>query len=469
METYKHPLTQFRYTVYQNLNKRADSVMDLLDALCSTPNARSTVELSLSPYFRRGYSALFKAIAAYNLEGPALAQLAAPYLVAPEERPFWLLATDVTPQPRPYSHTLADRGFVYQPTLIRGNKPITIGHQYSTVVLLPEKKSASAPAWVVPLSVQRVPTDADKELVGTEQLRALLNDPQMPFHGQLCASARDASYSKPVCLVAERQHENLVSITRVRSNRVFYHTYEPPPEAEPHPGHPRWYGERFALREPETWGRPDEQATCILTNQQGRQYQAEICAWHNLLMRGKRKPVVLPMHQYPFTLVRVQVYREDGTRLYRRALWFLIMGERRAEIPVTAAYDAYQQRFDIEHGYRFCKQRLLLSAYQTPDVAHEEHWWHLVHLAYLQLWIAREVAELLPRPWERYLPTMQTTAPLTPALVQRDFGRIIREFGTPAEASKHRGYSPGREPGRPGPLRERQPVRKKHPEPAFQA
>jgi hypothetical protein len=210
----------------RNLNKRADSLIDLLDALCSTPNARSTVELSLSPYFRRGYSALFKAIAAYNLDRPALAQLAAPYLDAPTVRSFWLLATDVTPQPRPYSHTLADRGYVYQPTLIRSNKPITIGHQYSTVVLLPEKDSASAPAWVVPLSVQRVPTGADKELVGTEQLRALLDDPQMPFHGQLCASVRDASYSKPVCLVAERQDENLVLIARVRSNRVFYRAYE---------------------------------------------------------------------------------------------------------------------------------------------------------------------------------------------------------------------------------------------------
>lgn len=466
MNQHNNPLAQFRYTVYQNFDKRADSLMDLLDALSSQSHARSPVELSLSPYFRRGYSALFKAIAACELSNATLAHLAAPYLPAPQQRPFWLIATDVTPQPRPYSRTLGDRGFVYQPTLIRGNKPITIGHEYSSLVLLPEKATAADPAWVIPLSVQRVKTSEDKEQVGDEQLRALLTDPAMPFHGQLCVSVRDSSYSKPVCLVAERDHDHLVSVTRVRSNRVFYHQYVAPPDAKPSRGHPRWYGARFALREPETWGHPDAQVTSQLTNQRGEYYQVQIEAWHQMLMRGKQKPVYLPMHKHPFTLVRVQVYRADGTHLYRRALWFLVMGERRADIPLEDAYHAYRQRFDQEHSFRFCKQRLLLTAYQTPETAHEEHWWRLVNLAYLHLWVAREVAQRLPRPWERYLPTMQAAASLTPSLVQRDFGRIIRQFGTPARASQPRGYSPGRALGTPGPVRERKPVVKKQAVPA---
>lgn len=454
-------LTQFRIQVYQNLNKRADSQMDLLDALCSNQSARSTVELSLSPHFRRSYSALFKAIAAFDMDDTELAHLAAPHLPAPQTRNFWLFATDVTPQPRPYSQMLEDRSFVYQPTVIRGNKPVTIGHQYSTVALLPEKAIASSPAWAITLSVQRVPSSEDKEVLGDQQVQALLNDPMMPFHGQLCVSVRDSSYSKPACLAAEREFKNLVSVTRVRSNRVFYQRYVPAPDARPRRGHPRWYGERFALREPETWGTPDEQATCQALNQRGEVRRVAIQAWHNLLMRGKRKPTALPMQRYPFTLVRVQVYREDGTPLYQRALWFLVMGKRRPEIPVVAAYQAYTQRFDIEHAYRFCKQRLLLSQYQTADVDHEQRWWRLVHLAYLQLWVARDVAQRLPRPWERSLPSMQTTAPLTPALVQRDFSRIIREFGTPAAPAKPRGYSSGRASGTPGPVRERHPVVKK--------
>lgn len=172
----------------------------------------------------------------------------------------------------------------------------------------------------------------------------------------------------------------------MRGNRCFYRQFQPDPAAAPTRGHPQWYGERFALREPETWGTPDATHSLKLRNQQGKTYRAEIQAWHNLLMRGKRKPVALPMQPHPFTLVRVQLYRDDDTPVYRRALWFIVIGARRAEIPADVAYRAYRQRFDIEHTYRFGKQRLLLTAYQTPEVTHEETWWRLVHRAYVPLW-----------------------------------------------------------------------------------
>ena len=175
-------------------------------------------------------------------------------------------------------------------------------------------------------------------------------------------------------------------------------------------------------------------------------------------MRGKHKPIPLPMHRYPFTLVRVQLFRADGSQVYQNPLWFIIIGPRRAEIPVPAAFHAYRQRFDIEHAYRFCKQRLLLTRYQTPETDHEQLWWRIVHLAYLQLWVARTVAQRLPRPWERYLPTMQQPAALSPSLVQRDFGRIIRTFGTPAQPPQPRGYSSGRVRGTRCPQRERHTV-----------
>jgi hypothetical protein len=75
-------LTEFRETLYQylNRNKRADGVFDLIDALCSTPSAHSAVELSLSPQFRRGHAALYKAIAACQLTNADIAALAKPVL-----------------------------------------------------------------------------------------------------------------------------------------------------------------------------------------------------------------------------------------------------------------------------------------------------------------------------------------------------------------------------------------------------
>src|SRR3990172_5924381 len=92
-------LMQFREQVYQNFNKRADALMDLLDALSSQDRARSVVELSLEACFRREHTSVFKAIAAYSPKWTkkSLAQLASPYLPHPQHRPFWVLGVDTTP------------------------------------------------------------------------------------------------------------------------------------------------------------------------------------------------------------------------------------------------------------------------------------------------------------------------------------------------------------------------------------
>lgn len=51
-------LVQFRQKLYQNFTNRADTLMELVDALCSTGSARSVVEYTLTPCFRRTYSSL---------------------------------------------------------------------------------------------------------------------------------------------------------------------------------------------------------------------------------------------------------------------------------------------------------------------------------------------------------------------------------------------------------------------------
>ena len=59
-------LEQFRHSLYQNFNNRADSLMELVDALCSSPAAHSPVELTLAPVYRRSYSTLYKAVDAFD-------------------------------------------------------------------------------------------------------------------------------------------------------------------------------------------------------------------------------------------------------------------------------------------------------------------------------------------------------------------------------------------------------------------
>lgn len=417
--------------------------MDLVNALSSNTTAKTVVELTLSPHFQRTYTALNKALVVECLCGPQLARLAARTIHSPQARKFYLLGADVTSNPRPYAETLPDRGFVYQPNTIKGNKPIAIGHQYSFVALLPERDQAKIGPWVVPLAMQRVASQENKELVGAQQIRVLLEDDQLPFGEALCAEAVDSAYGKPAYLSVNRDQENLVTIARARGTRTFYR--EPILEAETKPkkGHPTWYGIPFCLKDPETWGKPDEIAETTFISQHPVTYRVEIQGWHNLLMHGTQ---AIAMHEYLFTLVKIRWYKPSGEALFQKPLWLIVIGDRRAELSLLEIYEAYLQRYDLEHFFRFGKQKLLLDKFQTPDDRHEVNWWLIVALAYLQLWAAKDLITQLPRPWERYLPSMVNRV-ITPAAAQRDMSRIIRQIGRPSPAPKPRGKSPGRPKG----------------------
>lgn len=449
---YTTQLKQFRTELYQNMANRADTLMELVDALCSNPAAGSVVELSQTACFRRSYSSLFKAVDEWQSGKMWLPHLLQPYLPEPHRRLFRLLIVDVTAQPRPYGHAVADRGMVYQPTMVKGNKPVTIGHQYSSVALGLEPEDGISSGWVLPLLTERVSTSEDKEMVGSRQIDDLLDDPQLPFGRELSVEVVDSSYSKVSYLYAHRRHSNLITIVRAKSNRTFYHQFQPTADAAV--GHPRWYGDPFKLSDPATHSAPDETLTRWETGTRGKRYRVEIRAWHNMLMRGKH---TLPMHRHPFTLIGVTRYNEAGQPACKRPLWVLVMGERRAELSLEQLYPIYPARFDIEHFFRFGKQKLRLSRFQTPEVAREEKWWQLNHLAYAQLWVARHLTEALPRPWERSLPQRKNRL-ISPTLTQRDFARIIRQVGTPATAPKLRNIPPGRPPGYKLTKRPRQPV-----------
>jgi len=448
-------LQDFRQALYGTLDARADATMDLVDALSTNISAQSVVALSLNPYFRFSYNSVYDAIDNFFIPSePEKAdeerrelekkhvRLIVNYLPEPTHRSFWLFALDGTPYQRPWARTLEDRGFIHMSEVVSGKKPVTIGHEYSPLVYLPEKTSPDDPPWVVPLSVRRVPTASKPTLVGAEQVAALMEDEDLPFHEALCVLVADIGYSAVSFLGDVVGYENLITVTRFRSNRVFYYQPEPT-DGKSGAGHPRWYGERFALREPETWVEPDEAVTVPVTTKKGRTWQVCLEGWHDKMMRGKKD---IPMHQHPFTLIRVQVFNEQGKRIFRRPMWLGIFGERRRELSLVDARAVYAQRFDEEHYFRFGKQRMLMTAFETPDVRREENWMQIVPLAYTQLWLARELAQVMPHPWERYQSQHEGQV-LSPSMVQRDFGRIIREIGTPAQPPKPRGNSGGRPKG----------------------
>ncbi len=444
-----HLLTQFHKEVYQQIDKRADAVMDLLHAMCSEARARSVAELSLHPVCRRGHDSLYKAIREAGMTSEKLRHLAARVLPQPQERAYWLVSTDTTPCPREWSRTLPERGYVYAPSAVPGRAPITIGYTFSTVAVHPERE-ADAPIWALPVACERVRAEASPVLVGAAQLQALMSDPEMPWHGQqkaLVVHVADSTYSQKA-FVPAAAHPDLVHVLRVRTNRLFYAPASRP--AHRRRGRPRLYGQPFRLNDPATWWPPDQVVEWEQAGP-GRSRRVQVHVWYTMLMKG--------LADHPFTLLKVLFLDEAGQPCFQRPWWLMVVGARRDEVHPHQAVEAYQRRFDHEHLLRFCTQRLLLTAFQTISLPALESWWCLVFLAYLLLWAARPVAQATWRPWERYAAHRHRSC--SPSLVQRDFDRILTTLGLLLPAPQPRGKSPGRPPGTRLPPRQRHNVVKK--------
>ena len=448
--------TQFREKVYQNFSKLEDASMDLLDALCSTPNARSVVELSLSPHYRREHTSIYKTIEKSKMKEVPLHSLASSLIPSPEKRPFWLFALDATPQKRQFAHSLTDRGYIHYPNPVGRNKPISIGHEYSTVAALPERRENLSRSWVIPVAVRRIRSDEDKELVGAEQFNIILDDDKQQWHDELVVEVGDSRYSKAEYLHrVHKDHPNLISVMKVRGNRKLYNFIAPP--AKNSSNRPKFKGEPFKLDDSKTQRPPDARTEFQVEKKKGKIHKIVMEMWKSMVMSGKNKPERIPMENYPFLLVRNTVFDKDDNEVYPYPQWLIVVGERREELTLREIYESYDSRSGLEHFFRFSKQKLLMSSYQTPDTSREEKWWRITHVAYLALWVAHSLSEHHPRPWERHLPERKKKI-ITPALVQRDFSRLISQFGSPAKSPKPRGKSPGCTKGRRRTRRERLPV-----------
>ena len=441
-------LYDFRKALYRHFSYRADSAMELLDALCSNQHARTPVELSLNPLFRRGHDSLFKAIGEALVPSLASAdagatrtgmiELISGVVPSPGERPFRLFCIDCSSIGRVHARTLEDRSMVHRPTAVKGQKPVTIGHSYSMAAVLPERDELDA-RWTIPLDIERVPSDSSAIQVAVSQVDAIMDNDGLDWHEPLNVLALDSAYGVKGCLEPLQKHSSLVTLARVRSNRVFYQV----PEAEAYSGKGRrpWYGKRFALNDADTWHPADEAFEFTEIGKNGP-IHVEIQAWSTMLMRGSKEH---PMHTHPFTLIRVERRSAQGHRI-GKVMWLILIGKQRAKIDVLEAYWAYRQRFDIEHSFRFLKRNLLLDAFQTPELDHEQDWLKLVMLAYVQLWTAQPISIEVPKPWET-LKEREIYSRIPPAKVQQDWNRIIRLVGTPAAEVKPRGKSPGRQLG----------------------
>jgi hypothetical protein len=127
-------------------------------------------ELSLSPGFRRQYASIYDGLDGWQYDEAGIQALLLEVAPLPERGDFRLIGIDHSPKPRLYAPEVADRSCVHQSTPIKGNKPITLGHDYSFIGQIDARSSDT---WLAVLDVQRIASQWTAVEVGLTQLMEL--------------------------------------------------------------------------------------------------------------------------------------------------------------------------------------------------------------------------------------------------------------------------------------------------------
>ena len=159
-------LQAFRQATYACLGNGRAALFDLADAVLATPAVNSFAELACAPVFRRRWASLYEALQDGRPDRAALLRL---YVQQLPTGGRLLLAGDHTAWPRLAAPTLRDRKIVHAPTKIAGNRPITIGYDFSTVSWVPEFGGS----WAPPLVFERLSSAETPQQKGAEQLRRI--------------------------------------------------------------------------------------------------------------------------------------------------------------------------------------------------------------------------------------------------------------------------------------------------------
>lgn len=431
-------LQAFRAAVYAHLGARRDALFDVLDAATTVGPVPSLPYLSLTAPHRRGWGSLYAALGEGRLEVPALQALVAQSPLD-DGQPIYALDTSVWP--RNDAETSPARGYYHSASRQSAGQPIVAGWSYAWLAQL----SFTHDSWTAPLEVDRVPPTDDAHRVAAAQIRRLLarQPPGSPV--PLCVF--DAGYDAESLARAlgDLDGTRVAVLVRLRRGRCFY--ADPEPRARPKGGRPPRHGAKFACADEQTWWAPTAEH-----HERHAQYGAvRVRAWAGVHAKSQNHPARGSRRTQPTvrgTLVLVEVERLPRQTGIPKRLWLWWRGPGTPAL--ASLWRAYVHRFDLEHTYRFCKQVL---NWTTPRLRHPEQadrWTWLVLLAYTQLRLARRAIADVHLPWER--PQRPARRALTPARVRQAFPQLLVALGTPADAPKPCGRSPGRPRGaRSGP------------------
>src|SRR5262249_18407485 len=158
-------MMQIRQQIWQCFTQSRDALFELIDALTAEASARSLPEVSKASSFRRKWSSASEALSDGRIDTQRWSSVCTEALLANHAGPVWLSA-DATSMPRPEAETSPDRSMIYVCHLPPASKPVSVGWQFSTVMLLPEKRSS----WGAILSQRRICHQQTAVAVGVEQV-----------------------------------------------------------------------------------------------------------------------------------------------------------------------------------------------------------------------------------------------------------------------------------------------------------
>lgn len=104
-----------------------------------------------------------------------------------------------------------------------------------------------------------------------------------------------------------------------------------------------------------------------LTLADGSLTESKVTKWLHIVVKNT-KPCSDIKKQY---LALVSMNPNISLVVYRYCLNMAPACIDLVRVNVTDDNHCYRQRFDVEHMFRFKKQRLLMTNYQTPEVEHE--------------------------------------------------------------------------------------------------
>jgi hypothetical protein len=430
-------LIEFRQAVYgHGITYRRDAVFDLLDAMLSEGSVSSFAMLSQADPFQRKWSSLYAAVEDGRLNEAWLRK----YLA--QEVPstgICYFALDGSPWPRPRAKTLEDRQYVFQASSDVNGGTVAIGYPYSSLDWVVEAHTS----WALPIDERRVASSQTAQAVGVEQVKALA-EARAVFVEALDIVACDGKYGNAGYL---RSVKGLrVGITaRLRADRVLY---RPAPAHDPHQkGRPRVHGARFAFKEADTWGEPDE----VIELEDSRWGTVRLQRWQDL---HEKKGV-----DVPYDVIRASVHLEREKP--PAALWLAWLAPTTipAGLILTAEtiWRAYDSRWPIEPGLHFRKETLGWTRPRFQSKEAGDRWTWLTALATWMIFLARPIVQDTPLPWQKPQQLM------TPQRVQQSIRPIFALIGTPARPPKQRGIPPGWPSGKSRTPKTRFPVVKKMP------